>query len=1457
MTIGMTAWKERFEKSQVIPPHCQRTRLAQENSEGFQIILQHLEGMPVRQRLLEGLQGVQYQLRVSLFDITHRHVFGRTWRSSEQQMKTPQGQPYRVSFNEVLYFHTSLRHPSVVAIVEVVAVVPKADSSHQALGCGFGILRLFSSQTEPGETSAAKQDKRLNLYHGTPRVLLHPALHDPFEQNSYVKVIQGAHVRYSLQSHPAMETILHLLPQNILVSRTEDIPGVAPASDNSGDCLRKPRLLKSFTCYLDKLSVILHPSTEKFEEDLLQLLNIDRLNRENSGPDGNEVVVLERRLHVGIHNGWGFLHRPQVVVLDPEPEEARGGTGSFRGRQGSLTKLSSSVRHALVLRSYLPLKGMVNHPAFGIVFQLEYVFSAPVGGEGKASSTTLFSHTAFMQCLRWAVWSPFVEPGSGANSEVSLALQGGSEPNPSGVMVYRAPSTGMSSAEMEEVEGGTLRFRFSVRTDGREPSPIRSVGSGLDEVSRQRKPPSPSRRRSASQPHTSPPRSPQGSGMSMSRISMSPRYPTISHSTASPWQQQIPCQLLPSPIAAAYQLSHAELPFASSIAHLEADLSLPAPQPQSPSAEQLQELPFTPVHAPIVALGTQMPSAQISRGALALLHSVGFPDVRDCNSQVAEVVDPSDPVNFDPQREEADFFQYNEIILQFLAFSRVPEVGVKSDWPHSVYFTFQLYRFPPVSTQRLQLLDVDGSQRTSREPAPCVLAVINKDGIINSESPGLQLKYLLDPGFLKPGEKQWFLRYLAIHTLHIDVWDAESLLLIGSSAVELKHLLRQGRPAVQVMHELEVITTDYFQDSMALSSNISQHGSIKPVEVSTVVRGRLHLRLGNIGHHVNLKARRTGTLPPSQSRVVSAHDGTSGFAGGSLSSKSLCSLNGQNGCHFEIKNSSRAQRLVDTDSELAALLHSRMKEASIALRHADPELDEIRQRKLERMMEVRRYEREGQISETKPYTMTRREERVQHSQDLQIIEAYRERSKVESITNMLSKAITIQHIVYATLGTAEFFEFALKNPFNVQQTITIECEDKELSVIVDSREWRHFKDLTKTLTPLEDDMFHLQENSLKLQVYLRPNETVHIPFKYQTFTADHTATMQGPTDARLNRSANVTQNQQAKTVQPKIIKVTFRAEDSKPLALCQVNVEPTPHVIDQTFRFYQPELSFLKKSIRLPPWHTVPGLTVGGQGGEPQVYVRCSDPNIICDTKKMAPGEPQDVFLKVAVGPSPQIKKFFVMIYTDPWLAVPVQIWQLYVHSLQRVDVSCLTGQLTGLSLVLRGTQAVRKVKCYTSHPHELQIDPAEVFVLPPNAVQDLQIGVRPQRAGSKFIYLNVVDVEFHQLVASWLVCVSCKQPFISKAFEISLPVGGGKGSNKKITYTNPYPSQRAFFLHTNRPDLLQFKEDTFETGAGEVYTIGLRFAPSQSAGVEEILIFINDQQDKNEETFCVKVVYQ
>ena len=50
----------------------------------------------------------------------------------------------------------------------------------------------------------------------------------------------------------------------------------------------------------------------------------------------------------------------------------------------------------------------------------------------------------------------------------------------------------------------------------------------------------------------------------------------------------------------------------------------------------------------------------------------------------------------------------------------------------------------------------------------------------------LQVKYTLDPAHMRPGEGRLFTKYLSQQSLHIDVWDGDSLLLIGSCCVDLK-----------------------------------------------------------------------------------------------------------------------------------------------------------------------------------------------------------------------------------------------------------------------------------------------------------------------------------------------------------------------------------------------------------------------------------------------------------------------------------------------------------------------------------------------------------------------------------------------------------------------------------------------------------------------------------------------
>jgi len=56
-----------------------------------------------------------------------------------------------------------------------------------------------------------------------------------------------------------------------------------------------------------------------------------------------------------------------------------------------------------------------------------------------------------------------------------------------------------------------------------------------------------------------------------------------------------------------------------------------------------------------------------------------------------------------------------------------------------------------------------------------------------------------------------------------------------------------------------------------------------------------------------------------------------------------------------------------------------------------------------------------------------------------------------------------------------------------------------------------------------------------------------------------------------------------------------------------------------------------------------------------------------------------------------------------------------------------------------------------------------------------------------------------------------------------SFNIDGGKGSNKRISFTNPYSQMKTFILSNNRNDLLQFKETRLEMHPKETRVIGLR----------------------------------
>lgn len=186
------------------------------------------------------------------------------------------------------------------------------------------------------------------------------------------------------------------------------------------------------------------------------------------------------------------------------------------------------------------------------------------------------------------------------------------------------------------------------------------------------------------------------------------------------------------------------------------------------------------------------------------------------------------------------------------------------------------------------------------------------------------------------------------------------------------------------------------------------------------------------------------------------------------------------------------------------------------------------------------------------------------------MEFYRNQTKHDQIMSKLNEYITTEYAIYPNFGIVEFFEFVLTNPYNTAQTVTIIMDDPDIQVVTDAREWRHLKILHQIYTSVEDNMFHREESNglteaglIKYpQIFMRPKETINIPFKFQTFRANSRIVNSDP-----KMGAGYQQQSTARTSYDirKVI-VYFRAEDKNPISILRLVVDQQPHVVNQTFR---------------------------------------------------------------------------------------------------------------------------------------------------------------------------------------------------------------------------------------------------------------------------------------------------
>ncbi|XP_046850073.1 nephrocystin-4-like isoform X2 [Xenia sp. Carnegie-2017] len=1378
------SWHSFFKNNRSVPLH--KTRQEKEDIESipYRLKIKSVEGIPIPSTVRH--DSVEFQVRVTLYDAANKKFFGSTWLGAYLPCKKIDENKGKIFCNEAVYFHSPLSDVTCIGAVELIAL---DESTRTTFSCGWGILRIFDSTISMKDSSTTNDIaiNRLTFLSGTVQALFY--MNEPLEEFPGLLAIPGCQLVYQLSRHSSLGNALHLFPENVLIGGDDIVPGIRegpPDANGVIDILHKPRLEKTIAFFVDKLYVGLHPSVEDFEKQLTDDLNSDRMLKRNVQEGCPSVKIVERKLQVqlqpqkvGVHNGWTFVSKPHSMVLDPEYT----GQVTIGNRPNSMSSLKGNITR-LILRSRLNLSDLVADKLFVIVFQLIYVmseeFAKPVlvdntvdvkkkrtswRNNASLPSGSLVRSKTFNVCVRQGIWEPFKD-GNPEETNVTLVLQGGHHYHPGNVFTWFGP-------QRKETFKDTVRFRFTAKKKTEQ----KRVNS-----------------RASSRRHST--RESMGTAESNSVFGgqSSPGVPY--KDTESPHEETISFQSDFPPYRPPSQIP-TQTPISQDIL---VDTRV------SGISEH-----HSPLIRPPLASGAAF---TLSRAGHGRLTSAQFQKILDRHGNPPINIDPSVVRQYDLKYEQTDIRHCNEIIIQFFALSAC--------FHHTVFFTYQFYRLPEVKTERLALIDVE-NQAKNQSFLPCLLQKFDSDGTID-KNPGLQFKYFFDPCDMLPGEMYQLWNYLKNHRLYIDVWNGESLLLIGSTSLDLKHLLRQGQEAVQAMHELDILSTDYCEHLPA-TGEATRNVGLRSAGSAMKFQDKLYLRIANIGHPSENKSEKPCIVPRKQRYVVKADINEGQYA---------------------FPTRSKAKLMKECDRELARVLLSRdANKKGTSDGRPIKESDAVRQRKLERMQAIRKTQK------GLPFTTTHliKEEKVQRARDLKTVQMYRQKWKKEGIMELLSRNITTTHTIYPSFGQAVFFEFVLKNPYASESTVIVQCDDNELMVVSNTQEWKEYKKLTQTSTNIEEDMFNLATESGYPEIFMRSQETVNIPFKYQSFksTSEQASSILHAKDenGRVVKKKELSYN----------IKVVFETPQQQRLAILSLKVELQPLAVDQTFRFNSPEQTYFKKTIRLPHWHALADEPLRDGEVPREMHVRCSDINVICNTTSN--DQPQDIFLKVPCGASPSVRRFFLFVYTDRFHIKPKQTWQLYVHSLQRLDISSTQGQSSRLSCVLRGTHSSRLVQCFSSLPAELQVEPSDPFMLMANGVQEVSLNFTPCTPGLKQIIVNVVDTEFSQLLRSWLVCATSRPPVISKTFDINVELGGGKGSRKRIQFINPYQVGKTFYLKCNLDNVLHLENTTLNLGPGEAQSISLRFQPRQSAAQLKILVFVYDGDGKNEETFLLNVIYR
>jgi nephrocystin-4 len=739
-----------------------------------------------------------------------------------------------------------------------------------------------------------------------------------------------------------------------------------------------------------------------------------------------------------------------------------------------------------------------------------------------------------------------------------------------------------------------------------------------------------------------------------------------------------------------------------------------------------------------------------------------------------------------------------------------------------------------------------------------------------------------------------FARYLADGPpVSVDVWDGTSLLQVGTCELDVSALARRGRDAADAL--VEAVVRDHRHHCADVLSAVHVDSEPHPPPI-----GALLVRLINVGRRggggggIALEKKKAsapiraapdsgGELAASlrAGAVIAANERTNELSAVSAStpprdaSAETCTTDTRAGARDALE--AQETRKLARERRLREIRGA----ASSSRRGSDEPafvFGDARSQSVLKALSGKRAVDSSAELETRSLTV--------RAKLLESVDAARRRAKREAVLRKLRETSEFKKTVRPRFGELCFFEHPFRNGSDREGVFEIRCDDPDIVLVTSSEDRAALRELRARdgayddeSAPPRDAFVDLEDDAFDgNRLFLAAGESARLAFTFQSFEKYEPAN-KSPSDA------------DSPHLRPRSAVIHFvDTNEGVSVHALVVDVRPRAAQIARAFAFHASEDDFWKTEIPVPDARNQARIR---SSQHRRFAARVSDPAVAVS---VLGGDRESAFVEPATNAQRSIEKrpiavslrakcgaaaepndartFFVNVYGDEHLATLLLTWRVTLRVAPKVDITATVGQTTRASVAVRGgTRALagpgpRRVTAYTSRPAELRAS----FV-PPSSPErapltELTLAFKPLAAGRSLDVVHLIDDSTGALAHVRLVASDARAPTPSRVFDAR--VAAAAQTHKKVSYSNPYATARAFVLRSTHPELLRFRPEVLELApAGErgaTRFFGMTFEPSDlwtlgEAKTEpspraptEVTVFINDEQDATEECFRVRV---